>query len=520
MKTSAAAKRSPVLQLLRELLAEGRADEVLAVVSQLLQRNEELEQRAAGGHQREGVSSEQLRLVLAALPASNDDADRALREAAGVDEAAAQEQKVLKPRHGRAPLPANLRRIENVIRVPDEQRPCPRCGAERACIGHDYSEVVELIPAEVVVRRDAREKLACASCEGELVRAPLGPKLVAGGRIGISVAAQVLVDKYRDGLPLHRQVERFGRLGWEVAVQTLCDQVKWSTDHLRPIWRALITDVLAAEVLQLDATGIVVLDPAEPSGKRSGSLWGYVGRDEGALCAAYLYASTAKAKAQKEGERGPYEMLELRRGYTVADASSVFDASFLREGHLECGCNMHARRYFIKALDAGDGRAALPLAAYKRLYEIEAELKSCGDLARTRARQARSKPLYEQLGVWIRAKLPYEPPSSPLGRAMKYMLNHQVALTRFLEDGVVPIDNGAVERLHVRTALTRKNFLFAGNDAGAERAAVAYSVIGSCVLAGVEPVKYVKDVLTLLAGKVRGVDMPALVPAKWKRAGA
>ena len=402
--------------------------------------------------------------------------------------------------------------------MPDEERPCPRCGAERACIGHDTSEVVELIPAEVVVRRDAREKLACLTCEGELVRAPSGPKLVAGGRIGIGVAAQVLVDKYRDGLPLHRQVERFGRLGWTVAVQTLCDQVKWSTDQLRPIWRALIADVLAAEVLQLDATGIVVLAPEAPSGKRTGSLWGYVGRDEKALCAAYLYASTAKAKAQKEGERGPYEMLSQRRGFTVADASNIFDASFAREDHLECGCNMHARRYFIKALDAGDGRAALPLAAFKKLYEIEAEVRGRDAAARTRARQERSKPLYQQLGAWVRAKLPGEPPSSPLGRAMKYMLNHQVALSRFLDDGMVPIDNGAVERLHVRTALTRKNFLFAGNDAGAERAAIAYSVIGSCVLAGVEPVAYLKDVLTLLASKVRGVDMPALVPAKWKLA--
>ena len=104
-----------------------------------------------------------------------------------------------------------------------------------------------------------------------------------------------------------------------------------------------------------------------------------------------------------------------------------------------------------------------------------------------------------------------------MGKALKYLTNHQVALTRFLDDGRIPIDNGAVERLHIRAAMTRKNFLFAGSDAGGERAAIAYTVLGSCALADVNPVEYLADVLPRLARRIRLRDVPDLMPAAWKQ---
>ena len=110
--------------------------------------------------------------------------------------------------------------MENVLIVPEAERPCPKCGQLRECIGHDITEVVDLIPAEVVVRLDKREKLACRACEGEVVRAPTGDKVVAGGKLGSGLVARVVKDKYWDGLPLHRQKERFAQLGFPVAVST------------------------------------------------------------------------------------------------------------------------------------------------------------------------------------------------------------------------------------------------------------------------------------------------------------
>lgn len=519
------ARRRSVLDVVRTLLATGEDDAVLELVSKLVAHNEELVRRLADRLQRrskgEGVSSAQLTMLLDALqPASDAElqqasaalhrvvSDQRTEDAA----AASQPERVSRAPRVRQALPTALRRIDNPIVVPDAQRRCPVCGEARRCIGHDVTEVVELIPAEVVVRLDRREKLACARCEGELVRAPQGDKVVAGGRFGCQLAATLLVDKYRDGLPLHRQRQRLAQLGLPVSVSTLADQVTWTTALLQPLWRALTAMVVGSAVMQLDGTGLAVRDRHHPQHRKMGTLWGYLG-DRQAL---YLYTSTGKKLGQRPGELGPEQMLRLRSGYTVADAANLFDHSFARDDLIECGCNMHARRYFKKALDAGDTRVALVLAAFKQLYDLEEQLRDKPPDEVLAVRQQRSAPIYAQLLKWCEAHKPHEPPSSPTGEAIRYLTNHKVALQRFLEHGAIPLDNGAVERLHIRVALTRKNFLFAGSDAGAERAAIAYSILGCCALADVDPIAYLADVLPRLARGLRLRDAPALLPLAWK----
>lgn len=537
--------RGAVLDVVRTLLAENDSDAVLEIVSKLVAENADMSRRLAQVRARfktsEKIGHAQLVLFVDALhrgegepeadaaeadgPDELDDADATLRAASGIDDHKDDgdlgKLKTRPPRQPapRTPAPAHLRRVDNRLVVPSAQRACPRCGSARTCIGHDVTEVFELIPAEVIVRRDVREKLACTTCEAELVRAPTGDKVVASGKFGLGLAAALLVEKYVDGLPLHRQRERLARLGLDVAVSTLADQIKWSADLLRPLWRAAIEEVIAARVMHLDGTGLAVLDRDAPGNKKLGALWGYVGVNAGEVVAAYLYMSSGKATGQRSGEMGPQDVLALREGPTVADASSLFDASFARAALIECGCNMHARRYFVKALDAGDKRAALPIAAYKKLYEIERELRERGldpDEALAQ-RRARSKPLWDELVAWCRVRKKHEPPSSRLGTALRYFTNHEVALGRFLEYGYVPIDNGIVERLHVRAAMTRKNYLFAGSDDGAERAAIAYTILGSCRLAGVDPLEYLRDVLPRMTRKVRLLELPDLLPHRWKQ---
>lgn len=575
-KTSAkkrpATKSAPVIEgevldVVRALLDEGRNTAALDIVRQLARSNgalalenaklaaekeqlatekeqlatekEELERRLARidafRKKNEGVSTDQLLLFLSELTgesevandasdgdaADNDDAalssdmiaaNTKLREVSEID--GKPEPVTPKPAAQpslRKPLAAHLERVDHPIPVAPEKRPCPRCGKDRVCIGHDITEVAELQPAKVIVRRDIREKLSCEDCEGELVRAPTGDKVVTGGRLGPRLVAELLVDKYSDGLPLHRQKERFARMGLELPISTLADQVTWATDLLRPLWRAALAQVLASKVMHLDATGLPVLDREVAGGKRLGALWGYVGS---ANVAAYVYTSTGSAKAQRKEEIGPADMLALRTGYTVADASNLFDASFKRPDLIECGCNMHARRYFVKALDAGDTRAALPIAAYKKIYEIESEIASLHPSEKLAKRIEQSRPVFDELGAWCRTYQAHEPPASRLGAAIRYFTNHEVALGRFLEAGEVPPDNGAVERLHVRAALTRKNFLFAGSDAGGDRAAIAFTILSCCRLIGVNPVDYLADLLPRLARRVRLRDVPALLPSR------
>ena len=309
------------------------------------------------------------------------------------------------------------------------------------------------------MRLDEREILACTDCDAEVVRAPLGDKVVAGGAYGSRLVAELVVGKYWDGLPLHRQGEQLARLGLSMPSSSMSDQVTWATDLMRPLWHHLLAGVLQATVMHVDGTSLPVKDRDSANGIVTGALWGYVGDADKA---AYVYTSTSKAHGQLPGELGPAEYLARRRGPIVADASNLFDQTFQSPDRIEIACNMHSRRYFVKALDANDLRAAVPIAAFKALYDVEDAARGMDAEGRQRERQRRSRPVYDELVAWCKTYRALEPPSSLLGTAVRYLLNHQIALQRFLADGHLPIDNGIVERLHRRPAVGRRAYLFAG----------------------------------------------------------
>ena len=526
----------PVLEVLAKLLEQGRTQEVLEAVRKLIAHNEELERQLAvlgrrGTKANEGVSSAQLLLFLDEL---SKQAERAQDEAIAAKtedellearaEAAAERarQKALaekakpKPRPLKKPLPAELPRRDNVIEVPESERGCPSCGVERSVIGHDIAEVLEFIPAQLYVRRDMREKRVCRPCEGAPVRAPRGVKIVEGGQLGVSVAVKLVCDKYELGLPLHRQRKTFKRLGMKLAVSTMSDQVRWVAELLRPLHSEAIDQVIASRIKHIDGTGLTVLDKNHPKGKRTGTLWSVAGGSATTPeVAAYFYASTKKGKKQRVDEMGPSDILALFSGYVVLDADILFHAERQRSDLLDCACNMHARRYFVKALDAGDTRAALVLGAYKGLYQVEEEFHDASDAERLAARREQSTPIYDDIVTWCKAYKRDTPPKTELGRAIRYLLNHETSLRRFETDGAIPIDNMAAEHNFVSVALTRKNFLFAGSDLGGERAAIIYTILRCCRLADVEPVEYLNDVLAVLSRGIRRVDIPKLMPAAW-----
>ena len=539
MSSAAAATQeidaAPVLAALDDLLKQRDDAGVKALFNNLVYKfHRQLKQALLNKYQEqkaEGVSTEQLVLLFKQLEEILDQeaesGDQKLKRLSEPKEKEAKKPRAQPPR--RRAIPAHLPVVENPISVPADERACPGCGTERVCIGHDVTRIIDIEPARAIVREDRREKLACKTCQSEVVRAPIGDKVVEGGAYGAQLVADMVVSKYDDGLPLERQRQRYGRLGLDIPSASMGDQITWVTDLLSPVARALLDAVLASDNMHLDATSLPVLDKDSPRGIKTGALWGYVGVDvdketgHELQVAAYLYNRTAKKNAQHADELGPEEVLALRRKrgkpHVVADASGLFDASFLVPGLLEIACSMHARRYFQKALEAGDQRAALPIGAYKKLYDIEESVRGKSPALRREARQEEAKPLYKELISWCQSYRPKEPPSSLLGKAIGYADRHQIALMRYIDDGTLPIDNGIVERLHKRPAMGRRAYLFAGSDAGAQRAAVAYSVLGTCRLLGINPDRYLCDVLPRLA---RGIciktDLPALMPAAWQRA--
>jgi transposase len=383
----------------------------------------------------------------------------------------------------------------------------------------EIHEVLDYRPGALYVRRDIREVRACRNEDCAVVRGPLGDKVVPGGAYGSALIAEIVVKKYRDGMSLHRIGQWMERLGFAMPSASLSDQILWASELLTPVWRALLDEVTRAGVMQLDGTGISVVhrdEKGKPTGMRMGTLWGVVGD---ARAVVYTYSSSGHKKGQLEYDLGPEDVLSMREaGFVVADADNKFDASFAREELLECGCTMHARRYFVRALDAGNKRAAFPLKAFKKLYLLEEKFADDGleGEALAEARRARAGPVWEALQTWCTVVLDQARPASLLAIAARYLLRHYAALTRYLTDGRIPIDNGLTERLFRRVAIVRKNALFVGSHDGGRRAAVLFSIFATCELLGVNPAAYLADVLPRLArGIALATDLPALMPAAW-----
>ena len=324
-----------ILDVIRQLLPATRErEQVLEIVRRVIADNETLQRHLAKlllhAKKNEGVSTHQLRLALGALgiagvagangeaiqPVELDAADQKLRELAEIDKAKKANETTKPPQqpNRRTPPPDHLPRVDNPIPVPEAERRCPICGAERTCIGHDVTQTIDIEPARAIVRVDRREKLACLPCEGQIVCAPRGDKIVEGGMYGLRLVAHLLVSKFVDGLPAHRQREQLARLGLDLPVSTLIDQLKWATDLLRPLWRVALDAVLASRVMHMDGTGLPVLDRNIKGKTRLGTLWGYVGVGECGSTAAYLYCSTGKKLAQRPGELGPHDVLARRTG--------------------------------------------------------------------------------------------------------------------------------------------------------------------------------------------------------------
>lgn len=236
--------RGTVLDVLRQLLEGHRASgAVLEVVTKLVSRNEDLEKLLARlrakGNSSERVTKEQLELFLRELPeASNSalaEANAALQKE--IEEHGGREEKPRPPKQPavRRPAPESLRREDNLLTVPDDSRPCPTCGKARKCVLCETTEVIDFKPAEVFVRRDMREVLACDGCDAEMERAPMGDKVVAGGAYGSGLVAKLVIDKFDMGMPLHRQGEELARLGLAMQSSSMSDQIMWAADVLRPI---------------------------------------------------------------------------------------------------------------------------------------------------------------------------------------------------------------------------------------------------------------------------------------------
>jgi transposase len=394
----------------------------------------------------------------------------------------------------RRPLPEHLPR--EVRKYPPKQTACPDCGGGLKHLGEDISEILEYVPARFKVIRQVRPKLACACCE-RIVQAEAPSRPIERGVAGPGLLAHVLVSKYCDHLPLYRQSEIYAREGVELERSTLADWVGGTSALLAPLVEALRRHVMSATKLHADDTPVPVLAPGNGKTK-TGRLWTYVRDDRPAgdtTPAAVWFAYTSDRKGEH-----PKAHLSNFTGMLQADGYAGFDRIYEAGRIQEAACWAHVRRKFYDLVVAHKSEtAAQALERIGALYVIEKEIRGRPPEQRREVRNQQARPLLESLKQWLEATLGKLSRKSDTALAVRYALGRWEALLRYVDDGRIEIDNNAAERALRVVALGRKNYLFAGSDAGGERAAAIYGLIGTAKLNGIDPEAYLRDVLTRIA---------------------
>ena len=456
------------------------------------------------GKSSEKVTREIAQLELALDELHEDEGNRAAKRPAAVQ--ALNEKPLEKPY--RKPLPEHLPREEEVH---EPSCTCPNCGAAMRKLGEDVTEVLEYVPSSFKVIRHVRPKLSCRVCE-TIVQQPMPSLPIERGKPGPGLLAHVLVSKYADHLPLYRQSVIYARDGVELERSTLADWVGRSVALLDPLIEALRKHVLASDVLHGDDTPVPVLAPG--LGKtRTGRLWTYV-RDGRPSASDQPPAAVFFYSPDRKGEH-PQAHLKSFKGVLHADGYAGFNAIF-ETGHVtEAACWAHARRKFFDIHAAnGSPLAKEALDRIGEFYAIEAHIRGKPPDERQRYREDYAVPLITDLKAWLEATLLKLSGKSDLAQAIRYALSRWTALTRYIHDGRIEIDNNAAERSIRGVALGRKNYLFAGSDSGGTRAAAVYSLIETAKLNGIDPEAYLREILARIADhKINRIT--ELLPWNW-----
>ncbi len=437
------------------------------------------------------VQLEQLEFGLEDLESTQAEAEAMASAAAPTADTPANERKDRSPRK---PLPEHLPR-EVVTHLPHGDC-CPDCGGQLRPFGEDVAEQLEYIPESFKVIRHVRPKFACSGCD-RVVEAPAPSRPIERGLAGPGLLAHVLMSKFGDHLPLYRQSEMYARQGVEIERSTLAGWVGAASELLTPLVNALQKHVLAGSKLHADDTPIPVLAPGNGKTK-TGRLWTYV-RDDRPAGEDTAPAVWFAYSPDRKGEH-PQQHLKDFKGALQADAYAGFHHLYGNGAIYEVACWAHARRKFheIHAIHASPTTTEA-LTRIGALYAIEEEIRGKPADLRLTIRQTKARPLLDELRKWMERSLRSLSPKSETAGAIRYALSRWRALTRYADDGRLEIDNNAAERALRTVALGRKNYLFAGSDAGGDRAAALYSLIGSAKLNGLDPELYLRTVLAQIA---------------------
>ncbi|MDO1451357.1 IS66 family transposase [Rhodocytophaga aerolata] len=401
----------------------------------------------------------------------------------------------------RGGFPSHLPRVDVVIEPQEDIS-----GMRK--IGEEITEELDLKPASLFVRRYIRPRYVSKEETFHIAALPTRP--IEKGIPGPGLLATIIYDKFVSHLPFYRQVQRYEQLGMKIPASSLEGWFEACCSVLEPLYESLKAQLLSSNYVQVDETPIPVLDKQKKGETHRGYHWVYHAVESKLVLFDYR---------EGRGREGPKELLKNYRGYLQTDGYGVYDMFESRQDIVLVGCMAHARRYFERALDNDKGRAEKVLLWMQELYAIEREAReqNLGAEDRYVLRQTRARPLMEELENWLLTERLEVLPKSAIGKAVFYLIPRFYKMAMYLEDGRLEVDNNLVENAIRPVALGRKNYMFAGSHAGAKRAAIVYSLLGSCKLHGINPYDYLIDILQRLP--LQPVNrLKELLPPFWKPA--
>ncbi len=421
---------------------------------------------------------------------------------------------------GRRPLPESLPVVEVLHDLAESEKVCAHDGTRLVEIGREQSEQLEILPAKLRRVRQIRPKYACPTCKQGVRVAPAPPQPIPKSIASPALLAHVATQKFVDGMPLYRQEVALKRIGVELPRSTLAFWMVKLGHLVQPLVNLLHDDLLATGFVQCDETRFQVLK--EPGRKATSLSYLWVLRAGGRGQPGVIYHDDPS----REGEVAE-RLLEGFQGYLQTDGYAGYHTIGSQKGIVHVGCFAHARRKFHEALKAqGGGKKAKRVKGSKAqqgfdwiraLYAVEKKLRDATPQERYHARLEQTKPILDEMRVWLDASLGSVAPQSLTGKALTYLDNQWPKLVRVLEDGRLPLDTNDVENSIRPFVVGRKAWLFADTVAGAEASANLYSLVETAKANGIEPFAYLRHLFTALPKATRLDDFEALLPSRLDR---
>ena len=417
---------------------------------------------------------------------------------------------------GRKPLPDHFPIIEIIHTLDEADCHCNHCQGQLKELGSKISKQVELIPMTIKVIHHIKKTYHCPHCKQGIKAAKLPPQPIPGSMASPGAIACVVGNKYVNGTPLYRQEKDLQRHGLPITRSTLASWMIKAGILIQPLINLMNDRLLIYDIICMDETRCQVLkEPGKTPQSRS-YMWVRRGGPPDQTIILFDYAPS-------RSQQVPIDLLDDYSGYLQVDGYTGYDKVIKDNALIRVGCWAHV---MVKFKDAFKVQAklkrkktSLTLQAInfiKALYAIEDETDA-GDFTvqqRYALRQARSKPLLDQIRKWLTKHLPVVVKQSALGKAMHYMNDEWDTLTVYVNDGRLRPDNNLVENAIRPFVIGRKNSLFSDTVSGAKASANLYSLIETAKANGLEPFAYLKHVVTELPKATCVEDIEALLPYK------